>query len=434
MIWSGWNKADKTLLLALALFFFALCLHLQYPDKLLADGFLFCTEAALVGGIADWFAVTALFRRPLGFPYHTAILPRRRDSFIAASVTLVQKEFFSRRKIFLHLDKFQALPLLQQWLERPETEQLLLQKLQTVIRGFAGQQDIPADAGQMAAGIRRKLRQLPPDLLAEKCAAGLKALGKDKLMLCRLAQGLRPLAERESVRAAIGRILEQYGQERIQNNPLAALFAGIATAVNLVNYEEAAGLMQKQLVQMLDNLADENSELHQTVLAALYKGLEETGRDPAAQSLLADVWQDAVKNLPLEKILIALLQKFQQQAMTDELQAGETGAAVQSWLWDTLHGEYRSFLQAVSDNEKLRHSIESFLYDMIARSALHAQTMVGVIVREVLSCMTDEQLNRLVYDKAEPDLLWIRMNGSIVGAGLGLVLFVLIQIVPLCGK
>lgn len=432
MMWSGWNKADKTLLLALVLFFFALCLHLQYPDKLLADGFLFCAEAALVGGIADWFAVTALFRRPLGFPYHTAILPRRRDSFIEASVTLVQKEFFSRRKIFLHLDNMQTLPLLQQWLERPETEQLILQKLQEIIRGFAGRKDIPAAAGQMAAELRWKLRQLPPELLAAKCAAMLQAWGTDKEMLKRLAKGLQPVAGRESVRAAIREMLEQYGQQRIQNNPLAALFAGIATAANLVNYEEAAELMQKQLGQMLEKLADEDSELFQAVLAALHKGLEETGQEQDSRSLLADIWQDVVENLPLEKILTALMRQLQQQLMTDDLP--EEAGACRSWLWDMLHEEYRNFLQSIQESDTLRRSIESFLYDIIARSALHAQTMVGIIVREVLSRMTDEQLNRLVYDKVEPDLLWIRMNGSIVGAGLGLVLFVLIQIVPLAGK
>ena len=64
-----------------------------------------------------------------------------------------------------------------------------------------------------------------------------------------------------------------------------------------------------------------------------------------------------------------------------------------------------------------------FIYDLIARTALHAQTLVGVIVTNVLSRLTDEQLNHLVYDKVEPDLLWIRMNGSIVGAGIGLVLY-----------
>ena len=43
--------------------------------------------------------------------------------------------------------------------------------------------------------------------------------------------------------------------------------------------------------------------------------------------------------------------------------------------------------------------------------------------------MTDEQINRLVYDKAEPDLLWIRMNGSIVGAVIGLVIFAVMQFI-----
>ena len=82
MMWKNWNKADKTLLAAAAIFCFALCLNIQYKDNVYAKGFLFCAEAALVGGIADWFAVTALFEKPLGFPWHTAILPRRRQSFI----------------------------------------------------------------------------------------------------------------------------------------------------------------------------------------------------------------------------------------------------------------------------------------------------------------------------------------------------------------
>ncbi len=80
-------------------------------------------------------------------------------------------------------------------------------------------------------------------------------------------------------------------------------------------------------------------------------------------------------------------------------------------------------LMLLQTDEALRHTIGHFLYDLIARSALHAQSLVGVIVRNVLSRLTDEQLNRLVYDKVEPDLLWIRMNGSIVGAGIGLLMY-----------
>lgn len=132
----SWNKADRVLFLAFLVFLLALFVHLQLPHSVFASGFLFCAEAALVGGIADWFAVTALFRKPLGFPYHTAILPRRRQSFIKASVTMVQKEFFSRRKVFRHLERLHLMPMLMKWLGEPDTRAKVSHHLYHYARGF----------------------------------------------------------------------------------------------------------------------------------------------------------------------------------------------------------------------------------------------------------------------------------------------------------
>ncbi|MFC2607771.1 MAG: DUF445 family protein, partial [Selenomonas sp.] len=126
MFWRSWNKADKTLLFAAVVFFLALALVIAYPKSLLARGFLACADAALVGGIADWFAVTALFKKPLGFPWHTALLPRRRESFIEASVTLVQKEFFSRRKIFQALQHIDLVARLLEFLRREDVQEKLV--------------------------------------------------------------------------------------------------------------------------------------------------------------------------------------------------------------------------------------------------------------------------------------------------------------------
>ena len=83
----------------------------------------------------------------------------------------------------------------------------------------------------------------------------------------------------------------------------------------------------------------------------------------------------------------------------------------------------------LSNNKTLQEELNSLIYQMAARGALQAQDLLGSITNDVLGTMTDQQINRLVYDKAEPDLLWIRMNGSIVGASIGLVLFVGMQFV-----
>ena len=99
---------------------------------------------------------------------------------------------------------------------------------------------------------------------------------------------------------------------------------------------------------------------------------------------------------------------------------------LRSRLATIIEEEYDRGLQLLQQDDELRHIVGRFLYDLIARSALHAQTLVGVVVER----LTDEQLNHLVYDKVEPDLLWIRMNGSIVGSGIGLLIFIALQILP----
>ena len=129
-----YNKADAVLFFSFIAFLISLYAHLNFPAALWADALLMVSEAALVGGIADWFAVTALFRKPLGFPYHTALLPRRRDSFIHAIIIMVQKEFFSRRKLFRHIEKIHLVPMLQEYLRREETEEQLIGTILHFIR------------------------------------------------------------------------------------------------------------------------------------------------------------------------------------------------------------------------------------------------------------------------------------------------------------
>ena len=62
--------------------------------------------------------------------------------------------------------------------------------------------------------------------------------------------------------------------------------------------------------------------------------------------------------------------------------------------------------------------------------ALKARELAGTIAREVMGRLSDDDLNALIYDKIEPDLLWIRMNGSIVGAVIGFFMFILLEIIP----
>src|SRR5689334_15353942 len=78
------------------------------------------TEAAMVGGLADWFAVTALFRHPMGIPIpHTAIVPARKDRVGRTLGAFVQKNFLTREVIEHRLRAAQVGKRLAEWLADP---------------------------------------------------------------------------------------------------------------------------------------------------------------------------------------------------------------------------------------------------------------------------------------------------------------------------
>src|SRR5206468_2122381 len=101
-------------------------------------------EASLVGGLADWFAVTALFRRPLGLPIpHTAIVATRKERIGRILGTFVQNHFLSRDVIAAKLRTMSLARRAAVWLSRPENSRRVAQ--------------------QVAGGIAKTLEALPDD-------------------------------------------------------------------------------------------------------------------------------------------------------------------------------------------------------------------------------------------------------------------------------
>ncbi|HEV2378149.1 MAG TPA: DUF445 family protein, partial [Streptosporangiaceae bacterium] len=75
------------------------------------------SEAAMVGGVADWFAVTALFRRPLGLPIpHTALIVERKDQFAATLGQFVQENFLNGDVLAERIRSARLVPRLAAWL------------------------------------------------------------------------------------------------------------------------------------------------------------------------------------------------------------------------------------------------------------------------------------------------------------------------------
>lgn len=400
MIWQNWNKADRTLLAAAVIFLFALCLQVQYPGNVFAAGFLFCAEAALVGGIADWFAVTALFEKPLGFPWHTAILPRRRQSFIEATGRMLQREFFGKKALVAKVKRIDFAGKLLGWLERPESRQLVAKWLADRGRNWLEAQDGTSLSGVLAARLG--------DL-----AAGSMTTERIRSFLLYGAKELETVARQPEFSAKIEAGLDGYISSKLQG-PMAMMMAGFAQSVNVLNTEEAAALIKDRCILFLERVQQEESEEAEQLQAMAEKISCFLQKNFAARQELDHAVLNSVQRLNLNEYLFNTTDE--RDILDGQLQE-LAGSIVQ-----VVYGMLR-------ENSSLQREVSGICYQLAARGVMQAQEMLGSIAGDVLGTMTDEQINRLVYDKAEPDLLWIRMNGSIVGAVIGLVIFAVMQFI-----
>src|SRR5437879_7305447 len=135
------RRATGLLALAAAVFGAATAFEGRYPWL----GYVRATaEASLVGGLADWFAVTALFRRPLGLPIpHTAIVATRKERIGRILGTFVQNHFLSRDVIALNLRAVHPAERAARWLSDPAHSRQV--------------------ARQLAGGLAKTLEALPDE-------------------------------------------------------------------------------------------------------------------------------------------------------------------------------------------------------------------------------------------------------------------------------
>ncbi|MBQ1866894.1 DUF445 family protein, partial [Selenomonas sp.] len=121
---------------------------------LLHHGFL----AATIGGLADWFAVTAIFHKPLGISYRTDILRRNRSRIMDAIVTFASDDLLSTQNIMRVIEGQDTARLLVEYLEHRGGRKLVHEVVETVLLRAVDDLDTSAVAAELSPAIREGLQ------------------------------------------------------------------------------------------------------------------------------------------------------------------------------------------------------------------------------------------------------------------------------------
>lgn len=410
------NMANKILVVVFALFLLAVWLKHIYRDQQMYIMFYTVMEGALVGGIADWFAITAIFKKPLGFPWHTALIPRHRDRVILAIGEMIEKDLLSITSIKKRVDQVCFVQIIMEWMDHKGGRQFLKSWLDQHSRELILRIDQRTLAGYVETVIKNKLKETKVTPLLKNVTQWGVEHEKDQYLLILIMDEIINQIQQHDTKKAICKYIENVKRENTKSI-LEKTVLWFAEQTNSVNVSDATEALYEELLSTLEEMKDPEHILHQWIHEKLVEIVNQPDEEIPWTAEL-EQWKDIVADgVELNGIIIPLIENF--------INKLSTGAHTQllEWLYSQGDQHWQRFKSDAEMQQWLEVRIKQAIFEVVEKE----HYLIGTVVQEVLGNFSDEDLNGFIEEKAGDDLQWIRINGCIVGGFVGLLLYVFLH-------
>jgi uncharacterized membrane-anchored protein YjiN (DUF445 family) len=395
-------KAQATLVLvgALALFVVARMLSHLHP----AFGFVAAfAEAATIGGLADWYAVVALFKRPLGLPIpHTAIIQSNQQRIADKLGQFIEVHFLEAGPVEAKLRQVDFGSFIADWLrDRKRSDDLARFTLRLLPEAFSATES----SGLMTFITRRMTTQLQSIDLAPLAAGTLHAFvaeGRHQSLLddlLRIVHDTLTQKEtmamiREKIRAELPTLLRLYRADKFLVNKIVASAGTFFEEVRNDPKHPFRGEFDRMVLSFVDRLgsdksyADRIDSLKRDLLAR-----------PELSQLGRTIWSNA-------------------RSFIERSAAGETQV-----LRHHLTGMFVAAGEALAGDAELRGEINQGLVTVLRSFIADQKSGVSTFISDQVKAWNMAQLISLIEINIGKDLQYIRFNGSLIGGLAGLMLY-----------
>jgi uncharacterized membrane-anchored protein YjiN (DUF445 family) len=394
-------KRTATLLLVAAtiLFVVARLLEKRYAWLAIVRATM---EAAMVGGIADWFAVTALFRHPLGIPIpHTAIVPSKKDRVGRTLGAFVQRNFLTREVIEHRFRSLRVGARLAEWLADPQNARTISRSATTALSSAAqmlNDDDVQQVIDRSFAKRIRAMRLAP---LLGKVLGVMTEDDRHQEVLDEVI-GLASVTVNENADVI---------RERIERETP----WWVPSAVDNKIFKRVLGAIQRLLAELS---ADRNHPLRQRFDVSLDQFVERLNTSPEFAARV-DAWkEDFLDNDAARKFTASLWQEGK-EALARRAEQAEGSSP------DFIEHALTMFGQKALEDPELLAKMDDFAVDIASFLVARYQDEVADLIASTVAAWDPELTSRRVELAIGRDLQFIRINGTIVGGLVGMILYLI---------
>jgi uncharacterized membrane-anchored protein YjiN (DUF445 family) len=397
-------KSRATALLALAAVVFVIARWLESHHPSVWIGALRAmAEASMVGGLADWFAVTALFRHPLGIPIpHTAIVARRKDRVGRALGNFVARNFLSRGVIEARLRTLRVAERLATWLVEPANARTIAgQTMRAVASGVQALRDADVEP-VVERNVASRLRAVRVAPIAARLMEVLTEGDRHQELLDDFIRATSRAVQdnRELIRERIEKESPWWIPEAIDDRI----------------YRKVLGSIERTLIEIEQN---PEHPLRHRFDRAVHDFMERLDNSPEMAGRI-ERWKEELLATETVRRFSSSLWSDSKAAIvryaTEERAIREGGAAEQA---------ITAFATHVLQDPELLDKVNEAIVDVAVAVVERYQTEVGDFIATTVAAWDPEVTASRVELAIGRDLQFIRINGTIVGGLTGLALYLI---------
>lgn len=369
-------------------------------------------EAGLVGGLADWFAVTALFRHPMGIPIpHTALLPKNRKRVTKGLINTLENEWLTKESITNKVKEMQLAQMVLQIVEREMQSDAVKKGIVTI----AEKAIVSIDTEKLAVIIEKELKTylhtINTSNILQVLVDQLVVQEYDEKTLDYILVKVKDWTAQDEARYQLGSL----GMKAMENIKVDGFLQfTLKSFMNIVDEDKVGGILQKFIISNINSLQDADNSTRQLILAKIRQEIINVKENEALLQELENWKEKWIANWNATDKIKEMLEQVQQKAVAFVNKEEFADKYVIPFL--------QTQMNKIKEDEQTVQKIEDWLQKQVVKLVENNHSKIGKLVQENLDKLDDKTLIEMIENNVGKDLQWIRVNGAVCGFMIGLVL------------
>lgn len=379
-------------------------------------------EAAMVGALADWFAIVAIFRHPLGIKIipHTAIIPNNRERIINTISDIVENQWLNLEIIKTKINEYPVIDKISSALESKEGGA----KLEGFISSILSNTLKNIEPEYLAQFVHRVISEnfseiTISDEAVERLETTVKELYGNDLMDF-LIDKISDIVSDDDFIRVLRRTLHRAADDySLKGGLFRRLGKGVGEGLNIINYEEAAESISVKIAEFLQTIKVRRNPYRLRIMSAFSK-IRFPGEN-GAESLVNGLIKKIITTDDGFKTIVDIMKIVKEQLICEEIEK----APLIKYFADIVIEQ----IAELKKDEKRKTEFEGWLKGEAIGLVEKYHTLIGSIVKENLQSLNDQTFVDSLEEKVGEDLQWIRVNGTIIGAIVGIIEYLILHII-----